>query len=61
MREENIEALLHIKVEGLKIEEFIKEHSSDVVVSWWDVREQRKRGNGKWKKIKEHSRTTKHL
>ena len=29
LSEENIEALLRIKIEGSKIEEFIKEHSSD--------------------------------
>ena len=59
--EENIEALLHTKVEGPEIEEFIKEHSSDAVVFWWDAKERRKEGNGKWEKCKERSRKTKLL
>ena len=59
--EENIEALLHIKVEGLEIEEFIKEHSSDTVVFWWDAKERKKGGNGKRKKCKERFRKTKQL
>ena len=45
--EEKIEALLRIKVEGPKIEEFIKEHSSDAVVFWWDAKERSKGANGK--------------
>ena len=57
--EENIEALLHTKVEGPEIEEFIKEHSSDAVVFWWDAKERRKGGNGKRKKCKERSRKIK--
>ena len=44
-----IEALLHVK-EGLKTEQFIKEHSSDAAAFWWDATEQRKGGNGKHKK-----------
>ena len=59
--EENIETLLCIKVESLEIEEFIKGHSSDAVVFWWDAKEQRKGGNGKWKKYKKRSRKTKWL
>ena len=59
--EENIEELLHIKVEGPEIEEFIKEHSSDAVVFWWDAKERKKGGNGKRKKCKECSRKTKQL
>ena len=50
LNEESIKALLHIEVEGPKIEEFIKEHSSDTVVFWWDVKEQREGGIGKKKK-----------
>ena len=50
--EEKIEALLRIKVEGPKIEEFIKEHSSDAVVFWWDAKERSKGANGKKKKKK---------
>ena len=51
-----IKALLCIKVEVHKIEQFIKEHSSDAVAFWWnketkDAKEQRKGRNGKWKKI----------
>ena len=45
-----IEALLHVKEEGLKTEQFIKEHSSDAAMFWWDATEQRKGGNGKHKK-----------
>ena len=44
--------MLHIKVEGPKIEEFIKEHSSDAVVFWWDAKERRKGGNGKQKNVR---------
>ena len=50
--EEKIEALLRIKVEGPKIEEFIKEHSSDAVVFWWDAKERSKGANGKKKNKK---------
>ena len=50
INEESKKALLHIEVEGPKIEEFIKEHSSDTVVFWWDVKEQREGGIGKKKK-----------
>ena len=53
LKENNIEALLHIKVEGPEIEEFIKEHSSDPAVFWWDAKEHRKGGNGNEKTIKE--------
>ena len=38
LSEENIEALFSIKVEGPIIETFIKEHSSDAVVFWWDAK-----------------------
>ena len=51
LKEDNIEALLRIKVEGPEIEEFIKEHSSDAAVFWLDAEERRKRGNGTRKKI----------
>ena len=37
---ENIEALLHIKVEGPKIKQFMKEHSSDAAAFQCDVKEQ---------------------
>ena len=56
--EDNIEALLCIKVEGPEIEEFIKGYSSEELVFWWDVKEKRKGGNGKWKKYKKQSRKT---
>ena len=51
LREDNTKALLYIKVEDPEIEEFFKEHSSDAAVFWWDAEEQRKGGNGIWKKI----------
>ena len=50
-KEENIEALLCTKVECPKIEQFIKEHSSDAATFWWSAKEQRKGGNGKRKKV----------
>ena len=34
--QEEIEALLCIKAEGPKIEQFIKEHSSDPTAFWWN-------------------------
>ena len=34
LSEENVEALLYIKVEGPELEEFIKEHSGDTAVFW---------------------------
>ena len=49
LSEKNIEALLHIIEEGPKIKDFIKEHSIDAAVFWWDVKEQRKGSNGKGK------------
>ena len=61
LSEENIEALLHIKVEGSETEEFIKEHSSGAVVFWWDAKKLRKGGNGKRKKYKQRSRKAKQL
>ena len=39
LSEENVEALLCVKVEGPKIKEFIEEHSSDAAVFWWDAKE----------------------
>ena len=51
LSEENIEALLHIKVEGLKIEQFIKEDTRDAAAFWWDAKEQGKEGMVNGKKI----------
>ena len=39
LSKENIEALLLIEVEGSEIGQFIREHSNDVAVSWWDAKE----------------------
>ena len=61
LSEGNVEALLHIKVEGPEIEEFIKEYSSGAVVFWWDAKKCRKRRNGKRKKYNQRSRKTKQL
>ena len=59
--EEIIEALLHIKVEGLEIEDFIKEHSSYVEVFWWDGKGEKKEGNVNQKTCKKRSRKIKRL
>ena len=53
LKEDNIEALLHIKVKGSNFEEFIKEHSSDAAVFWWDAKEQKRR-EWEWKNNKKN-------
>ena len=52
LSEENIEALLSIKLEHPEIEEFIKEHSSDARMFWWNAKEQIKGGNGQPQDLK---------
>ena len=61
LNEEYIDALLNMKIEGPKREEFIKQHSRDIAIFWWDAKERRKGGNGKWKKYKKRSRKTKRV
>ena len=43
LKEEIIKTLLRIKVEGPEIEQFIKEHSSDVASFWWDAKKEIRR------------------
>ena len=52
LKEEIIKALLRIKVEGPEIEQFIKEHSSDVASFWWDAKKEIRR-EGEMEKIQE--------
>ena len=52
LKEEIIKALLRIKVEGPEIEQFIKEHSSDVASFWWDAKKEIRR-EWKMEKIQE--------
>ena len=59
LSEENINAFLCRKVEGPKIEKFVKEDSSYAAMFWWNAKERRKGRNGKQKKYKKRSRKTK--
>ena len=52
LKEDNIEALLSIKVEDPGIEGFIKKHTSDAAVFWQDAEKRRKERNGMQKNIR---------
>ena len=59
LSDDNVKALLRIKVKGLMM--LWCSDSSDAAMLWWDTKEQGKGGNGKKKKYKKHSRMTKQL
>ena len=56
-----MEALLRIKLEGPEIKQFIKEHSSDAAVYWWEAKKQRKGGNRQPKKYKKRFQVYKQI
>ena len=53
--------MLHRNVEGLQIEQFIREDNSDVAEFWWDAKEQGKEGMVNRKKSKKRSTEAKQL
>ena len=56
-----MEASLHVKLEGLEIKQFIKEHSSDAAAYQWEAKEQRKGGSRQPKKYKKRFQVYKQI